>query len=302
MTYIADSLFKPHKAIHANGDRAGFDPAHVSWDRDWWDEDTLRPKREVNVLWSTDGHVMHVPKYERPHLTSVHLLLEPSDIHPENYRAASEELGNGIDHLFTHQPQYFGDDWEKDPLIHVYPLGGTMIHESDWRIWEDKQPKVSIIASDKQGLPGHSIRHAVAGEFSGHPAVHTYGPSYRPVGLNRHGYYHKLPTLAPYMFSLAAECVDTGYILSEHVLDCFLTGTMPIYWGPRGALEYWGFDPLGVLQAKYKEGLIGCVQQAIDQGSMLYDSRIEAIRRNFVRAHEYTCTEDWLWRHHPDLF
>lgn len=303
MTALSDSLFKPRPAIHANGDRYNFRPAHVSWDRDWFEE--FGPKDQVRNIWYTDGHVPHLPPDERKGIVTIGLLLEPPDIHPENYRAAYSAMEKKhLDYLFTHQPHEFETLPQFGPgpgSVHVYPLGGTTIHESDWRIWE-KKPAVSGIASEKRGLDGHWLRHEVIFAFQGTKNFDAYGPNYTPVPLNDAGFYRKLWALQGYAYSLAIEPVNTGLVLSEHVLDCFLTGTVPIYWGPPNALRYWGFDELGVMRATRKEGIIRCVEMALSSGMEGYEARRAAIERNFIRAHEFTSTEDWLYRNYPEFF
>lgn len=301
MTAITDSLFKPNLAIHANGDRHGFQPAHVKWNRNWWDDSEDRPIAGLRNLWYTDGHTpdFSTTPNSRRRIKTVGLLLEPPDIHPENYRAAEQALDEGhLDLLFTHQPEWFVN-WHN--AVPPYPLGGTMIHESDWRIWE-KLPLVTAVASSKSGLPGHWLRHEVIAAFQGTEGFHAFGPRYKPVPLNAAGFYHKLPALQTAAYSLAIEPVDTGLVLSEHVLDCFLTGTVPIYWGPPDALRYWGFDELGVMRARRKEGLLLATELALASGMQGYEERRGAIERNFIRAHEFTSPEDWLWRNYPELF
>jgi hypothetical protein len=303
VTALADSLFKPNKAIHANGDRHEFTPMHVSWEREWWDEDTMRPKRDVMHLWQTDGHVSRVPSQERFHGPKmIGLLLEPHDLHPENYRAVYRALAEDtMDMVFTHQPHELIGPEVDESKIRLYPLGGTMIHESDWRV-TPKVPRVSAIASNKRGLDGHALRHEVVAQLHGTKGFDAWGPEYVPIPLNAAGFYSKVAALQDYAFSIAIECVDTGYILSEHVLDCFLTGTVPIYWGPPDALKHWGFDERGVLRGKRSGALAFLANDALTQGLNLYESMLPSIRHNFIRAHEYTCPEDWLYRQHPELF
>lgn len=306
-TYIADSLFRPRPAIHANGDRHSFVPANVQWDSNWWDDDRDAPLLSVRSIWYTDGHVpdFSTSPGQRGRIKTIGLLLQPAEFDYGNYRAAEEALTRGdLDVLFTHDPGYFGTT-DEDHRFRVYPLGGTRIHESDWRLWE-KSLSVSAIASRKRGLPGHWMRHEVISAFLGYPRFYAFGPDYSPLphvlDLQGKQWESKLPALASYMFSVAIEPTDAGYFLSEHVLDCFLTGTMPIYWGPPDALKHWGFDEQGVLRGRYKDDMMTCVREALDRGSRLYEERWEAIQHNFIRAHEFTCPEDWLFREHTELF
>lgn len=285
MTAIVDSLFAPNFAIHANGDREGFEPRYVEWDR-------MAPGRQIvdhGPVWWTDGHT---PKVRRPGM-QITLLLEPEQLHPENYAAVGNAVEDGfIDHIFTHQPQHFEGAPE---ITHLYPLGGTRIHESDWRLHE-KSRSISCIASPKRGLPGHALRHEAIAALGSH--VDAYGPDYDQATVRS-----KLNGLAPYRFSIVTECVDTGVMLSEHLLDCFLTGTIPIYWGNASAVEVWGFSRRGVWYVNDLESIKSAVYviEAMNP-EMMYEERLQAVRYNFERAHEYTCPEDWLFRHYQELF
>lgn len=300
MTALSDRLFSPAPAIHANGDRWNARPAHVEWNRDWWDDERLAPIPGTRNIWYTDGHAPRIPKHERPGITTIGLLLEPPGMHPENYKTAREALDNGmLDVLFTHQPQEFDDS----PAIAIYPLGGTTVHEADWSCSPlGKRACVSAIASSKRTLPGHILRHEIISDCKDIPGFDAYGPDYTPVPLNRKGFYAKAETcLKPYMYSVAIESVNTGYLLSEHVLDCFLTGTIPIYWGPPDALIYWGFDLNGVIVARDRETLSYAVKKMF-WGRSYYIDRLGAIERNFLRALNFVSTEDWLYSFNPELF
>lgn len=281
MTHLVDSLFSPNAAIHANGDREHFKPSHVKWERG--------PTYIHNVAWFTDSSI---PLLRHPHVhKQVGLLLEPPQLHPENYDQATDAFVRGnLDVLYTSHPNLFGLD-DGGGFIRPYPHGGTRIHESDWRIWEKEYIVPSIIASPKRSLPGHKLRHDLIASMDVKD-LHPFGPEYMPIK-------HKLGALAPYRFSVAIENVNTGLWFTEALLDCFLTGTVPIYWGSREAIEHWGFDPAGIIHCTIEWALPNVVKSVT---ASHYEDMLPAIERNFIKAHEYTCPEDWLWRHDRSLF
>ena len=57
---------------------------------------------------------------------------------------------------------------------------------------------------------------------------------------------HKAEALAQYAFSIAIENSQQDTYFTEKLIDCFSTGTVPIYWGTRKISEY--FDMRGVIQ------------------------------------------------------
>lgn len=294
-TLLIDSLFAPNRAIHASGGREGFEPRYVHWSRVRGPIDHDRPR----TLWLTDSDLLAAAHYhDRGHRT-IGLLLEPPQLHPENYQLARELIQEDVfDFLFTSHPEMFEASPEVlSSRVHSYPLGGTRVHTSDWGNGF-KSSNVSIVASSKRTLPGHTMRHRVIARMRDLGlALDAYGPEYVPIT-------DKAEALTGYAFHVAIEPVDTGLWFSETLLDPLLTFTMPIYWGSLEALKWWGFDPGGVLWVSDEDHLIECLRDLSSpaEAKRIYESALPAMRRNFIRAHAYTCPEDWLWRSYPQLF
>lgn len=287
MTLLIGSL-NGAKAIHANGDRDGFSPRHVRWEVAGGFSSGL-PKG--TPVWFAPAHGLITPAHANGYKT-VCILLEPPQLHPEDYQHANDLLMSGLlDVLYTSHP----DAFMPNERVRVYPHGGTRIHPSDWRIWDKTKFVPSIVASPKRSLPGHKLRHEMIRQWhrEGEAPMIAFGPEYIPIE-------HKVDALRDYAFSVAIENVNTGLWFTEALLDCFLTGTVPIYWGSRDALKHWGFDMLGIIHCTNLAALRTAVTTLATPG--YYEARFSAIERNFIRAHEYTCTEDWLWRHDPSLF
>lgn len=308
MTLLIDGMFSGQLAIHASGDRVDAHPAHVIWDRITGFGSGMEPQ----PIWFTDGSMALAEAWHglgEGH-TTVGLLLEPPHLHPENFEQARRLLNEGhLHYLFTHQPDSFIGCLNRD-RVHTYPLGGTRIHESDWRPTagpygrdrEQTPNRVAAIVSEKRALPGHILRHEVVERFNGRAGFEVYGPGYVALPRNSWGHDSKIPALRDATFALAIEALDTGVLISEHTLDCFLTGTIPIYWGSEEALKRCGFDRHGMIIASDREELTMAVQYALDHGEALYEETYTFRVFNWIVAHEFVSTEDWLWRKYPELF
>lgn len=291
MTHIHDSLFIWNEAsVSANGDRVELCPECVCW------EAYLNADHPSHAItWFTDGQSLLEPCGFESN-TKVIWLLEPRALHPENYEYVEALLADSqwVDHVFTHDSLLLA---RGDARVHPYPHGGTRIEASAWRMY-DKTQRVSIIASEKRSMPGHKARHELIALLRDNAAFHAFGPEYQPIE-------HKLSALAPYTSSVVIENVHDGVWFTEALLDCFLTGTMPIYYGdPRRICDQWGFDLYGITWVPIKDDvreLAGLVKLAADG---VLDTTLEsrALLHNFARAHEYVCTEDWLQRNYPHLF
>ena len=97
----------------------------------------------------------------------------------------------------------------------------------------DKSKLVSAISSNKQMVPGHNIRlgfiHNIASR------VDLYGRGFHEIPT-------KLEGLRDYMFSVTIEnCTPTNGF-SEKIQDCFLAGTIPIYYGPNNIGEFYDLN------------------------------------------------------------
>lgn len=273
-THIHSSLI--HKTPAAVGDRADLRPRHVRWS----DEHTWSGK-----VWMTDGE----PWTACANAASqrIHWLLEPRELHPENYGLALGQLRNG-DLIFTHDAELLAMD---DPHILPYPHGGTRLHPSDWVLSSEKPKAVSIVASPKRSMSGHALRHELIEKVG--RRIDAYGPQYTPIE-------HKADALLPYRYHVAIENTQNGVWFTEALLDCFLTGTIPVYWGSTDALLRWGFDLNGVVLCQNLYDLTNAVNLA--SIGEIWTIEPEAIERNFIRAHDYTCPEDWLYRYYERLF
>lgn len=291
MTHLHDSLFIWHEAsINANGDRADHCPESVIW------EANLRQEHEEYPLtWFTDGQRLAGPCASRLN-TRIVWLLEPRALHPENYEYIEHMLTQPerIDFVFTHDAALLA---RSDIRIQPYPHGGTRIAASNWRMYKKAQT-VSIIASSKRSLPGHVARHELISAMRDDPNLHAFGPEYQPLR-------RKLYALRDYRYHVVIENVNDGVWFTEALLDAFLTGCVPLYYGdPRRVCDQWGFDEDGIPWLPYSasiEDLSSLVQRAI-RGDFDTPTVRTAMLHNFARAHEYVCAEDWLQRNYPELF
>ena len=95
---------------------------------------------------------------------------------------------------------------------------------------------------------------------------------------------YKEEALADYMFSVAIENADDWF--TEKILDCFLTGTVPIYYGTPSITKW--FNPDGII---FLED--GFDIEELDED--LYKSMEPAIKDNFERAMKMEMLEDFIW-------
>jgi hypothetical protein len=176
-----------------------------------------------------------------------------------------------------------------ETLPHAYfcPLGGCWIAPQDWKI-HPKTRNLSIIASAKRYMPGQKLRHKVVGR---HAAAFDaiLGRGYREIA-------EKIEGLREYRYSVAIENARCNYYFTEKLIDCFMTGTVPIYWGcPSIALF---FDPEGIITFESARGLDAILERI---GPEDYARRLPAVRRNLDLARRYLYPETHVWESIRDL-
>ena len=186
-----------------------------------------------------------------------------------------EEIKNNLDAYVNAYEKIFTWNEELCELHEKFcwiPGNGSWISEP--QIYP-KNKLASIIASNKSHLPGHQQRMHMLEQLK------DYAPLFGR-GFNEVEY--KEEALADYMFSVAIENADDWF--TEKILDCFLTGTVPIYYGTP-SISKW-FNPDGII---FLED--GFDIEELDED--LYKSMEPAIKDNFERAMKMEMLEDFIW-------
>ena len=172
-------------------------------------------------------------------------------------------------------------------LLEKYPnktkftiFGGTWIKNKNYGM-HNKSRNISMIYSGKQSLTGHKMRHMVATTVSG---IDLFGHgSLKPIK-------YKEEALLNYRFSIIIENSKTPNYFTEKLVDCLITGTVPIYWGCPNVGEF--FDTNGMILV---DGPQDIKEVVASLGEKDYIDRIAHIRNNIELAKKYAITEDWMY-------
>ena len=204
-------------------------------------------------------------------------LLECREYRPKNYLIA-ESLLPELDMLLTHDAELL----EKYPdKCRFVPFGGCWI-QSDNIGMHGKSRNVSMIYSGKRFMPGHRLRHQIA-ENGSHHVIGFYGSgSANPIKFKEEG-------LLKYRFSIAIENSRAPNYFTEKLLDCFATGTIPIYWGCPN-ISRW-FNPQGIIPFDTAADIPLILE------CLPYERMLKAARENLERMREFEITDDWIADH-----
>lgn len=163
------------------------------------------------------------------------------------------------------------------------PTGGCWIRPEDQKVY-DKNILLSIIASNKDYTEGHRLRGEVINRYRS--KMDVFGRGYNQLN-------YKLDGLRSYMFSIVIENTKKDYYFTEKIIDCFATGTIPIYWGcPAVSETFMFFDNRGILAFNNISELDTIISNLSED---LYNSKKDYIDNNFHKMKEYLISEDYLY-------
>jgi hypothetical protein len=148
--------------------------------------------------------------------------------------------------------------WIKSPSVH------------------EKTKLISMITSNKQMTPQQIFRCNYAESVRN--TIDVFGRGFFPIE-------NKEDALNDYMFSICVENDTRDTYFTEKILDCFATGTIPVYKGTKNILNH--FNPDGIL---FLDDI-----SLNDLTKELYVSKINAINDNFERVKSYICPENFIY-------
>ncbi len=143
-----------------------------------------------------------------------------------------------------------------------------------------------MVTSSKRMCPLHIARSELAKflHTSKRDSVDIYGDEYG-------GFVKAEKYLTDYRFSIVMENYVDDMYFTEKLLNCFATGTIPVYIGARKIDERFNVD--GMLRFNSLPDFFGgCFPYITEQ---YYNSKLDAIYDNFGRCQEYACVEDYMW-------
>jgi hypothetical protein len=242
---------------------SGYEPLHIKW---------VKGHHTAPISIHIDFQVKTPPN---PNTKNYGWLSESKDINTGLYEWCSAN----IDFLEQHYILVFTHDVSLLLLSKVFALqvsGKSFIAESDGMVYP-KSKLVSMIASNKRMCAAHIYRHEMINKFSSQ--CDHFGRGFNPL-------VNKIDGLKDYCFSIAMENGTYPNMVSEKITDCFMTGTIPIFYGIENIGDFFNTDGIIILNDDFK---------IEDLSFDLYNSKIEAVKDNFRRAMDMLVSEDYLY-------
>jgi len=165
-----------------------------------------------------------------------------------------------------------------------YPFGGCWILPHEQKVYK-KCKNFSIIASSKRSTHGQRLRHDVINKC-GNRLDGIFGNGYKFIES-------KLEGLKDYRYSFIIENESVNCMFSEKLIDCFMTGTIPIYYGCKGKIgDYFNIN--SIIQFNNINELPAVLETCTEQ---FFNNNQESIQENFELAKQYLIPEDYMWHY-----
>jgi hypothetical protein len=197
-------------------------------------------------------------------------LLESKEITPdivEDVKINYKKYFKVFKYIFTHNKKLL----ELDSRFKWCPANGYWI--KDAKLYP-KSKIISFITSNKNFTQGHKKRLEWVDKIG--DQVDLFGRGFKEIVDKEEG-------LCDYMFSVVIENGFYQSYFTEKLLDCFATGTIPVYLGTPDIGDYFN-----------KDGIIE-LSDEFDVSEEIYESKIEAIKDNLERVKEMEVLEDFIY-------
>ena len=181
-------------------------------------------------------------------------------------------LKNNFIKVFTH-------DVKLASLSDIFQL--TQCSAKSYFAYGEMYPKtklVSMIASNKTMCAEHLYRQEMIRKFSN--KCDHFGRGYRAIENKEDG-------LKDYCFSIVMENATYANMFTEKITDCFMTGTIPIYYGITNIGDYFDTNSIITLDDNFK---------IEDLSFELYQSKIESVIKNLQLAIDLLVAEDYIYK------
>ena len=237
-------------------------------------------KESKNIEWTKDycetvfylDDFIHTAKYnENSNRRQYGWICESKYVTPEIVNHAANDVNEFVEPfeaIFTHNQQLIK---LHDKFKFAPASAGVWIKNIYVRT---KTKNISMISSNKNGLPGYEKRLSWVEKLRNQ--VDLYGRGFNEIEFKEQG-------LEDYMFSVAIENGSYETYFTEKILDCFATGTVPIYLGAPDIGNY--FNPEGIIK----------LEDGFEFSESIYYDKINAIKENCEIAKKFELAEDYIY-------
>ncbi len=243
-------------------------PKDFEWDRS-------NNYNNINVF--TDRCLKEIHAVSRKSKINLASIFEPPVINPNPYHYILD-VNENFDLVLTYNKELLN----QGKNFTFCPHGGCWVDSKNQKIY-NKTKNVSAIFSNKTQTPGHKFRHDVVNKFQ-RKIDFLAGNGYNQID-------DKLDALKDFRYQIVIENCALDYYFTEKIIDCFVTGVIPIYWGCPSIGKFFNLD--GFYHFRTIEELEEILHNISEDD---YNNKIKYIKENFEIAKEYSIVEDWIYK------
>ena len=238
---------------------------NFEWDR-------VVPNSNENLVVTDNFLTSNLP----PSKNKIAWLIEPICVAPQHYNYVINNLMK-FDYILTHEKTLL----ELDYNTKFIPFGCCWIPEEEQEVY-DKTKNISVISSNKTFTDGHKLRHEVIQKFG--DKMDVFGRGYDPIEF-------KIDGLKDYRFSVVIENCKRDYWFTEKLIDCFATGTIPIYWGCPSIGDFFNTDGMLIFDSMDE------LEYILDKcNEDLYNSKLDEIKDNFEKSKNFLLPDEHVYK------
>lgn len=201
-------------------------------------------------------------------------IIEPPEINDLEYNFAIEKI-DLFEKIFTYDKNLL---LKSEKFVFI-PIGGCWIDKQDIRIYK-KTKLVCTINSNKKITTLHKFRHQIISSLKN---VDLFGSGYEYVDK-------KIDILKDYMFCIVIENQQMDFLFTEKIIDCFVTGTIPIYKGCKSIGNFFNIN--GIITFETLEELEKILNNLSED---FYLSKINYLKENLDLAKKYLVADDLIY-------
>jgi hypothetical protein len=196
-----------------------------------------------------------------------------------------ENIGTYICHDKTRFP-----NWQcfKEGICYLAPhlnISSDNINEYNG----PKTHRMSIIASDKAYLPGHSLRHQLIRRIlKTNMDIHIYGRGSHLYNDRRvkGAIDDKTKAFLPYQFSIAIENQNYPYWVTEKFYDPIIGNSIPLYWGASCVGSILGNESHISLPISSIDNMMDVIIDVYKNGER-YNKNPQIVKQKLYTTHNY---------------
>lgn len=284
MSKVTWNILDGHFA-HEKYSVAGRDAEYVNWDREL--------KNLNNPTFYSHMEMFKIDQLNTPKQNSYGLIFESRGIDLQTYSSV-ESLIPKFNKVFTHNSEYLKKyencKWIPGGGIWVGGRTDTPHAEGEIKI-QEKSKLCSMVSSNKQMCRGHMTRLGIMNLVHDNNKIDKFFGVGGPT--DNSGWIPIFRSLKDYMFSIVIENYVDDLYITERILNCFATGTIPIYLGAPNIGSI--FNEKGIIQLVNSPSIEDFNNMINNLSPEFYYERMDAIKENFEKCKQYKSIEDYIY-------